>query len=456
MTGVNKGAVDSKAANEMSRVDECHPFPTLLGGRRATFAGKVGDQQKYSKEKEQSNPYEHPSSGSEDMVDDVPNKDASVTDVSADVTSQDFDGHAETIKVKEQLENAGFVLLSGSLMKKLLLFYGATEEDLLALEAGEIHDELPKDPEQTMHFRRLAFNRMVFEDCQSIDASDGSSEYSEQVSPCRRYISSPYRSSHPCSTTRESPARPSTHDPLNSGDTNSCNSLEPRRRSSLRESFHSNAPGVTQIAQCEIASGKEGCAKVEFKRSGTRYWPLPPRSYAESSVPAAMAALNQLLTPAIHHKQENIDHMSNVIINDQIPIRVTRSAGASDAHSPTPEGIHQDNTEISSVTLIRLDGVREGGESRIWDLSVPTGNYNSLDAMPWEKCKLNHALRKPWETVYFNDREVKHEAREFDGTRPCTRDVIVNFIRKPLKDGTDEVEPRDGDDESEGCSSRNC
>ena len=32
---------------------------------------------------------------------------------------------------------------------------------------------------------------------------------------------------------------------------------------------------------------------------------------------------------------------------------------------------------------------------------------------------------------------VKHEARAFDGSRPCSRDVIVNFIRKPLADGSD-------------------
>ena len=29
------------------------------------------------------------------------------------------------------------------------------------------------------------------------------------------------------------------------------------------------------------------------------------------------------------------------------------------------------------------------------------------------------------------------KARAFDGSRPCARDVIVNFIRKPLLDGSD-------------------
>ena len=36
---------------------------------------------------------------------------------------------------------------------------------------------------------------------------------------------------------------------------------------------------------------------------------------------------------------------------------------------------------------------------------------------------LDHALKEPWETLYFNDREMKHEARSYDGTRPCKREA---------------------------------
>ena len=50
---------------------------------------------------------------------------------------------------------------------------------------------------------------------------------------------------------------------------------------------------------------------------------------------------------------------------------------------------------------------------------------------------LNKALTEPWETVIFNDRKVKHEARAFSGGQQSARDVIVNFMRKPLSDGTD-------------------
>ena len=54
------------------------------------------------------------------------------------------------------------------------------------------------------------------------------------------------------------------------------------------------------------------------------------------------------------------------------------------------------------------------------------------------------------ETVFVNDRMVKHEVRAFlqrDETRPSYRDVIVNFFRKPHVDGTDKkmVEGEDGE-----------
>ena len=35
--------------------------------------------------------------------------------------------------------------------------------------------------------------------------------------------------------------------------------------------------------------------------------------------------------------------------------------------------------------------------------------------------------------------QVKHEVRPFDGERPCHRSVIVQFIRKPVKDGSDKI-----------------
>ena len=35
--------------------------------------------------------------------------------------------------------------------------------------------------------------------------------------------------------------------------------------------------------------------------------------------------------------------------------------------------------------------------------------------------------------------QVKHEVRPFDGERPCHRSVLVQFIRHPVKDGSDKI-----------------
>ena len=101
-----------------------------------------------------------------------------------------------------------------------------------------------------------------------------------------------------------------------------------------------------------------------------------------------------------------------------------------------------------------------GSETRIWTLNQPPGNYNSSEfgkingtppeGFSWDNCIFSKMLTTPWETVFVNDRMVKHEVRAFlqeDETRPSYRDVIVNFFRKPHVDGTDKklVEGEDGE-----------
>lgn len=297
---------------------------------------------------------------------------------------QDFCGYFETSKLKLELEKSGFVLLSGDLMKQLLLFFGANIEDLNNLEAGKIHAELPPDPEPKMDHRRIAVHRILFEPKQRTNSN--SNEESFNFVPALTQM-------------------------------------------------------VTKIPEEEIASTAEDGTKLDYKRSGLRYGPMPPSSYAEkSSVPMAMALLNAELLPERHHPQVNINHEHKTTVNDQLLIRTTRKPLANESYSPTPEGIHQDSTEISSVTLVSLRGVVSGGESRLWRLDAPRGNYSeeefNKDYMK-NNLLLSHAIRNPWETLYFNDRIVKHEARAFDGERPCVRDVIVNFLRKPLKYGYD-------------------
>ena len=118
------------------------------------------------------------------------------------------------------------------------------------------------------------------------------------------------------------------------------------------------------------------------------------------------------------------------------------------------------------MTVVQRRNVASyGAESRIWKLEQPTGNYDSprfgelskeskyRDGFSWENCLFDKALESPWETIYFNDRMVKHEVRPFHReagrSGPCHRDVIVNFVRKPLSDGSDFRHCEDEDEDSE-------
>ena len=98
--------------------------------------------------------------------------------------------------------------------------------------------------------------------------------------------------------------------------------------------------------------------------------------YVRSSVSKAMARINMILTPEVHQPQDNINIDNEITINDQLLIRTSRYPGEEDVYSPTPEGRHQDNTEISSVTMIGRYNVTGGGETRLWDI---TGNYDEED-----------------------------------------------------------------------------
>ena len=62
--------------------------------------------------------------------------------------------------------------------------------------------------------------------------------------------------------------------------------------------------------------------------------------------------------------------------------------------------------QVSSVTLVGRRGVARGGESRLWSLATPTGNYSEAElAGRRDGLLLDHALTQPWETLYFNDRK---------------------------------------------------
>lgn len=206
-----------------------------------------------------------------------------------------------------------------------------------------------------------------------------------------------------------------------------------------QEVSSANTHAYTQIYKEEIASDIQEGVKLFYKRDGTRCHSMAPDVYAKGSLPRAMARLNSLLLPEVHQPQGNLDVTKSVTIDDQTLIRISKTDEMDDAYSPTPEGIHQDNTEVSSVTLIGMHNVRFAAETRLWSLDTPIGNY---DESKYGSMKANlirsHPLQEPWETVIFSDRKLKHESRALvSNGGKATRDVIVNFIRKPLKDGTD-------------------
>ena len=91
-----------------------------------------------------------------------------------------------------------------------------------------------------------------------------------------------------------------------------------------------------------------------------------------------------------------------------------------------------------------IDATRQNLHSRAGEDDECRALHPHLPEKPDASLSLGTlTLKDPWETVLFNDRALKHEVEAFDGDRPCSRCVIVQLTRKPLKDGTDTM-LRDG------------
>ena len=59
----------------------------------------------------------------------------------------------DIMAIKKLLEDRGYVLIPGQIMKELLTQFGATEEDFQVLESGYIHRYLPLDQQPVMRHR---------------------------------------------------------------------------------------------------------------------------------------------------------------------------------------------------------------------------------------------------------------------------------------------------------------
>ena len=180
----------------------------------------------------------------------------------------------------------------------------------------------------------------------------------------------------------------------------------------LEQFQNAEGPAVTQIDEGEIASDQG--ARISTKRSGIKTWNMPPDCYALSSIPGALSRVNSIIidlnTP--HEPQPRINHLSTSLILDQALIKINKTTSGEE--SPTPEGVHQDGTEVSSVTLIQRKGVESGGESLFWSKEAPTGNYDGINSnkepilppagFTWDNLIAKQTLKEPWETIYFMDR----------------------------------------------------
>ena len=72
------------------------------------------------------------------------------TDIEMD---QKWVSKPDIMAIKKILEDQGYVLIPGRIMKELLTRFGATEEDFRVLESGHIHRYLPLDQQPVMRHR---------------------------------------------------------------------------------------------------------------------------------------------------------------------------------------------------------------------------------------------------------------------------------------------------------------
>ena len=301
---------------------------------------------------------------------------------------QRFNSNSDLKKYRSEVKEKSFCVIKGGIIHEALLNFGADPGCLRKLKNGEIHEQVPIDLDPSQSYRQVCFHRMV---------------------------------------KRGSTVQPGT------------NALM-RNNYYWDEEWHfNNSSSFTQISETEIGDSKLD----NVVRSGTRRWSKAPEIYQTSTLPMAIAKLNNFFLPQKHQKQDNIDYRSPIIIADQVCIKISKTILGGVDQQPTPEGIHQDNTEISSVMMIGKENIKSGGITRLWSLDTPTGYYSDEEFEEIKKqgtLLSEFTLENAFDTVIFNDRKLKHEVRSFNSklkNQPCSRSVLVNFIRKPLNDGTD-------------------
>ena len=108
---------------------------------------------------------------------------------------------------------------------------------------------------------------------------------------------------------------------------------------------------------------------------------------------------------------------------------------------PGPEGVHQDDAELTVVMLVRRHNVaRDSGASRVWSLDQPCGKPRADDAALPGRLLASTVLTERFDTLLVADRAVKHEVRPITTARAeageAERDVLTFEVRRPRGSST--------------------
>lgn len=177
-----------------------------------------------------------------------------------------------------------------------------------------------------------------------------------------------------------------------------------------------------------------------------RSWECLPMWYGTptNSLYMAYQKLAYVLIDTSLPPAPNCEEDSPIYLSDHFALRITKKPGDSDMAQPSPEGVHQDGSDIIMMTLVNRNNCRpDSGGSRIWSMSQPTGPYQPKDFASFKhRCLEDHVMTNPFETILAIDSRVRHEARPIhpiDPSLPCSRDVIVHWTRSPKKSGCDVI-----------------
>ena len=116
----------------------------------------------------------------------------------------------------------------------------------------------------------------------------------------------------------------------------------------------------------------------------------------------------------------------------QTAYRVTKNINTNEIGDPGPEGVHQDNCVLTSITMINRNNLTPSSAiNRIWTLNQPYGKSKALD-LKSERLLYQSVLDNTLDTLILLDREVKHEVTSIepaDKRQAGVRDVLTYEIR---------------------------